>query len=251
MRKIILLVCVFCLYNIHAQEVLITENNIESNIENNTKNNTETHLSIEFYLGMEYCQINNFYSDISTIGTIELNENLTLKAGFSAGRAKDISDLNFFTNISFGNITFWLPVIQPIVLSLSYLYNGLPEYETHSHTIHPVISYNTSRIGGSIGAGFRFTSFFNEPAFFEPLLSFYGYVNIINNEKLCLGLGLGNFNYFQVRNLMALSFEINSIIHINNQWSVINDIEIKHSGSDGLAANFYGINWHGGARFSW
>jgi len=49
----------------------------------------------------------------------------------------------------------------------------------------------------------------------------------------------------------AYSLCLYSAVAINKQWSIINDIELLQSGSVGLSANFYGINWRGGVKFTW
>ena len=97
---------------------------------------------------------------------------------------------------------------------------------------------------------FRFSTFYGE-SIFEPLLVFKVKFNIFENEKHYIGLSCFNFTDFYAGNLMALSLGINYIINVSSQISVINNLELKHSGGDGLSGTFYGINWQGGVKYSW
>jgi hypothetical protein len=127
----------------------------------------------------------------------------------------------------------------------------MPEYDAHVHTLLPVFSYNKRRAGVAIGANCRFTSFFTEPAVFESMLAFSGYFNFINNEDLRIALTLANFDDFNARNMAALSLSLNVAVCLNNHWSILTDFELTQSGSIGLSANFYGIAWRGGIKFTW
>jgi hypothetical protein len=228
MRKIIMFVFFICVQEIHALDINVTGKEAEA------------------HLGAEYDRGVHFYGDISAIGAVELNNRLKFKTGLSLGRAEGITDLRIFSNVRFG-----LPIKWPLGLGFSWVYNGLPDYEAHSSTVLPVIYYNAKFGGITIGPGFRFTSFFNEKAIFEPTLSIMVYANFINNEKLRIGISLSNFNDFQVRNFALYSLCLNSAVRINRQWSVLNELELKQSGGDGLTAAFYGVALRGGARFAW
>jgi hypothetical protein len=223
-----MLVFFVCVQEIHALDIEITEKEAEA------------------YLGGEYERNAHFYGDISAVGAVELNKRLKFRTGISLGRAEDITDIRIFANARFG-----LPVKWPLGLGLSWIYNGLPEYEAHSHTVLPVFYYNAKYGGITIGPGFRFVSFFKEPAIFEPTLSIMVYANFINNDKLRIGISLANFNDFQIRNFALYSLCVNSAVRINCRWSVLNELELKQSGGDGLSAAFYGIALRGGARYTW
>jgi hypothetical protein len=136
-------------------------------------------------------------------------------------------------------------------LGLSWIYNGLPEYDAHSHTVLPSLSWNAKYWGITIGPGFRFSSFFSESPIFETTLSVGIYANFVNNEKLRIGVSLANFNDFQANNFALYSLCFNSAVRITPHWSLLNELELKQSGGDGLTAAFYGIAMRGGARFKW
>jgi len=205
-----------------------------------TGKEAEAHLKGEF--NRDYY----FYGEISTIGALELDNRLKFKTGFSLGWAEGITDIRVFTNARFG-----LPVKWPLGLGFSWIYNGLSEYEAHSHTVLPVFYYNAKYGGISIGPGFRFSSFFKEAIIFEPTLSISVYANFINNEKFRIGVIIANFNDFQAHNFGFYSLCFNSAVRINRFWSILNELELKQSGGDGLTTTFYGIALRGGARFTW
>ena len=227
-RKIIMLVFLISIQEIHALDVEITGKEVEAHLKG------------------EYNRNYYFYGDISAIGAVEMNNRLAVKSGFSIGWAEGITDIKAFSGARFG-----LLEKQPLGLGFLWIYNGLPEYEAHSHTLLPVISWNAKYWGITIGPGFRFTSFFNEAAIFEPTLSISVYANFINNEKLRIGVSLANFNDFQAHNFGFYSLCFNSAVRINRAWSILNELELKQSGGDGLTTTFYGIALRGGAKFTW
>ena len=226
MRKVILLVFLICTREIHALEL--------------------TGKEVEAHIRGEYNRSYNFFGDISAIGSVVLNKRMNFKTGVSLGWAEGITDIKIFTNARFILLKKW-----PFGVGLSWMYNGLPEYEAHSNTLLPVLFYNAKYGGITVGYGFKFNSFFNESAIFQHALSISVYANIINNEKLRIGVSFGNYNDFQVNSLTLYSLCFNSAVRINRNWSVLNELEIKQSGIAGLTTTFYGIALRGGARFTW
>jgi hypothetical protein len=201
---------------------------------------------VQAYYRGEYTRGNHFLNEISAIGLIELQDVLAFKCGFAIGRSIIDTEINTLINAAYTPFSS-----IPLVFSVSYIYNGLPEYETHTNSIIPLISFNGKRAGISIGTNFRFTRFFSESTQFEPILSFYGYVNFINNDLLKIGIGAGNITDFQARNMGAFSFNLNAAIQLNDNWLLYNEIELKQSGVDGMATNLYGMAFRTGVKFSW
>jgi len=217
-----------CLQNIPALDIAITEKEAEASLKG------------------EYNRSLLYYGELSSAGRLELNSRCTFSGGISLGKAEGITDIKLFTAARVDPLEG-----KPLHLTLGYIYNGLPEYEAHSHTILPVVAYNAKRAGIAIGMGLRFTSFFTEPALFESMLSFSGYFNFINNETLCIGINCANFDDFSVKNMGAYSFGLNSSVRLNGQWSLINELRLLQSGSVGLSSNFYGIALRTGVKFTW
>jgi len=197
------------------------------------------------YRGM-YTRGNDFLNELSAIGSLELAEKLSFKGGFSAGRTIIDTEINTLLN------TLYTPFTNiPLGISVSYIYNGLPEYETHANSIIPMISYNGKLAGISIGTNFRFTRFFRESAQYESILSFYGYFNFVNAKFITIGIGAGNIRDFHARNLGAFSLDLNSEIRLDDNWRIINEIEFLQSGADGLTTTLYGMGFRTGVKYSW
>lgn len=194
----------------------------------------------------EYNKALLYSVDFSTIGSVELNKLYTCKSGISFGAIDNGFTIHTFVQNRIGPLFG-----QPLYFSLAYIYNGLPAYEAHAHTLLPVASFNGRRAGINIGPGLCFTRFYGEKSIFESMLSAYVYVNFVNNERLCIGMSLGNFNDFYAGTTGSYSLSLNSLIRFDKQWSLINNIELLQSGSVALAANFYGIACRTGVRFTW
>jgi len=224
--KIFLLIFFITLSNVHAVDITDGE--------------------LEAYLRGEYNRFSNYYGDISAIGSLELNNLFTFKLGFSLGNAADISNINTHTSA----VVAPFPRI-PLDFRVMYIYNGIPDYEINTHTILPLVSFNAAIFGISVGPSFRFTSFFGEDAIFESLISFSVYVNFVNNDKLCIGISIANFNEFQIKNFGAYSLKFNTEVRLDSSWQIINELEVLQSGGDGLSTIFFGFGWRGGVRYRW
>jgi len=208
-----------------------------------------TEKEIEARIGQEYNRSFHHSGDLSVVIGLKLLEPLSLKGGFSYGRMGGVTDIKAFTGA--GISPFSRAYIKPLQFAVSYIYNGLLDYETHTHTILPVISYGTGRAGISYGTNLRFTSFFGEGAQFEPINSFSAYLNFINNGRVRAGVIVGNFSDFYAKNFGAYSLRTAAAVNISGNWAVITEVELLQGGSDGLSADFYGLAWRGGVKYSW
>jgi hypothetical protein len=185
-------------------------------------------------------------ANLSAAGALELNKLYTFSGGISLGDIDGEIDIKTFAQGRIG------PLFDvPLYFSLAYIYNGLPAYENHSHTILPLAAFYGRWAGIGIGPGLRFTGFFGGKPLFESMISFAAYVNFVNNKRLCIGIGLANFSDFYAGTMGAYFLSLNSLILLNEHWSLINNIELLQSGSVALTANFYGIAYRGGFRFTW
>jgi len=205
-----------------------------------------TKIETDAYIRGEFNRSFNYHGGLSATGAIELDNRYTFRGGISFGSTKINSDINTFIGARYSPF----PNL-PLHFSLSYIYNGLPEYNAHTHSILPVIYFNAKRAGISVGFNFRFTSFFGSNAQFESILSFYGYFNFINNDNLRIWAGAGNFSDFYAKNMGAYSLSFGAVVRIDSNWSIIGQLELMQSGGDGFSTNFYGIAWSGGAKYSW
>ena len=233
MRKLFLLLFFLCLHYAEAQGI------------NSFEKELEAHIGGEFSRGL------GAYADFGIAGAIEINDIWFFKGGAALGKTEYDYDIKAFTNAGmqiFKNF--------PLVFTIAYIYNGLPEYDVNSHTVLPVIAINGKRAGIAAGVSFRFTSFFGGDAVFEPVLSFAGYLNFFNNERFLLGIRCANYSDFYPGNMGAYLLSLNSAINLGainlgQQWTILAALELIQSGSVALSANFYGIAIRGGIRYSW
>ncbi|MCL2411566.1 MAG: hypothetical protein FWC97_07990 [Treponema sp.] len=201
---------------------------------------------IQVFFKGEHTRSTHFLSSVSAIGAIELENRYGFRSGVEIERSIIDTNINYFINAAYS------PFLHlPLSFSASYLYNGLLEYHVHAHSILPFVSWNNPRIGLSLGVNFRFTRFFGESAVYESILSFFGYWNFIYNEILVLGIACGNFSDFHGKNMGAFSYQLNARLKLNNNWQVINHIELMQSGVDGLSATFFGMLFRLGVQYTW
>jgi hypothetical protein len=211
-----------------------------------------TNKYVEACLKNEYSRGFNYYGELSSAAGLELNSRYSFSGGISFGIAHDFTSLNTFAGAEFSPFALSrLQAVKPLNFSLAYIYNGLPGYDVHTHSIQPVVSYKTRQAGASIGPCFRFTSLLGGSVLYEAIFSFSIYFNFINNENLLIGISVSNFDNFNARNTAAYSLNLNSAVRLNDRLMLINKLEFMQSGADGLTANFYGIAWRGGVKFTW
>ena len=227
-KKNLLLILFVVLQKLYGADIQITDKNLD------------------VYLTPEYNRAYYFCWDISTVGSVNLNNRHTIKTGLALGAVGNNFDIKIFTageTAPFARI--------PLYFNLAYNYNGLPEFEYHNHSIPLMASLKWKWAGFSLGHNFRLSSFFGEPLIFEPIPLASVYVFFINNDSMRLGLKSANFNDFTYGNLGAYFLNLNSVIRLNEKISLINEIEIRQSGSITLTSNFYGLVYRGGAAFIW
>lgn len=246
----------FSLHNLFAEE-----SNDEAQTENTVTEITGTGdssaalppgitaIEVQAFLGTEYNRSNYNNGKISLIAGIEFIDLIALHGGFLYGQSAAGTDLNSFLRTRCS--PFSAKYLSPLSFGVSYIYNGIPEYEVKMHSILPFVSYAAERAGISFGCSLRFTSFFEEKAQFESVLSFYGYVNFVMTETFVLGIGGGTFDDFNARNMAAIWFNLNANINLNKSFSIYNEIGLMQSGMDGLTATFYGFAWRGGVKYVW
>jgi hypothetical protein len=201
---------------------------------------------VEGRLSAEYNRTYNFIGNISVMGNIELNDIWDFRCGLLFGGMSGVTEVSALLSAAV------FPFSElPLGFSLNYIYNGLVEFKANTHSILPLVSLNGRIAGLSLGVNFRLSSFYGSNAQFESVLTFLAYLNFINKEKLRIGISAGNLSDFNAANLGAMSLRFNSRININGNWSIVNDIELKQSRLDGFTADFYGIAWRGGAKYTW
>jgi hypothetical protein len=201
---------------------------------------------IGVFYSPEYNRAFNFCWDLSTVGSVKLNDSYAIKAGLAMGSVGTVFEIKAFTG---GEMA--LPVSIPLYVGLFYNYNGLPDYESHAHSIPLLFSIKGKRAGAALGINPRFSSFFGEPPVFEPILCVSLYLFLYKTDTLQFKFEVSNFNDFTYKNFGAYFFKLNNIIGLSKQLSLINEIELHQSGNIILVTNFYGVTYHGGVIFLW
>jgi len=201
---------------------------------------------IGVFCSPEYNRTFNFCWDFSTVGILKINDNDAIKAGLSLGSVGTAFEVKGFA----GGETA-LSVSAPLFIGFFYNYNGLPEYEYHTHSLPLLFSYKGERAGGVLGFNTRFSSFLGEAPVVEliPFVSLF--VFIYKTDILQFKLEVSNFNDFTYGNFGAYFLKINNVINLNKGLSLINEIELHQSGGITTASNFYGVVYHGGVIFLW
>jgi hypothetical protein len=227
-KKFFLLVFVMVIQNLYSVDIRITSK------------------KLDFDFAPEYNRAYNFCWNLSTAGSVKLNDLHTIKTGFALGTAGNIFEVKGFV----GGETA-LPVRIPLYISLAYNYNDIFKYEYHVHSIPLLFHYKTKRMGAVLGINFRLTSQFGEPLIFEPMPSFLFFFNIINNGILRLGLKVTDFDDFTYGNYGAYYLNMNTNVRLNKRLSLVNEIELHQSGSFSPPSNFYRFVYRGGVQLSW
>ena len=195
----------------------------------------------------EYTRALHFSPDMGVFGFVEFYNRFALKSGVAPGITGDASDIKFF----FSGRFYPIKNHKPFEINLAYHTMSILQYDMSSHSIFPSLSYNGHWAGITLGVNFRFTSFFDEAAIFEPILAFSGHVNFINNEKICAGFKIANFNDYYMGNMASWSLGVNGTFIVHKQLALFSEFELLQSGIDGLTTRFYGFVCRGGIRILW
>ncbi|GBU28075.1 hypothetical protein R84B8_01633 [Treponema sp. R8-4-B8] len=240
-----LLIFLICIGSIYAQDIETADTR---EIATSNAHVIEiTNMEVEYFFNADFNRTFNFVGGFSATGKIEFNNRVAVKEGIYINyMPEDVTIIKLFTNATYRVLANW-----PLDVKLAWAYNGLPDYETHSHAIVPIISWNAKYYGISVGFGARFTSFFSEGPQLEYMVPMGLYVNFINNDKLCVGMSLANYTDFQIDSFIAFALAAKVSLKIDNHLTLINELEFRQSGVDGLTAGFHGIVWKGGAKLSW
>jgi len=247
-----LLIFLICMQSIHAQDIEIsnTQNIKIADIQDTETSEVQgikiTNLEAELFLNGDFNRTSIFVGSISAAGKIEFNDRLAIKEGVSLGMTQYINNIKSFTNVTYRILADW-----PLDFKAAWVYNGFPEYETHSHAIVPIIAWNGKYFGISVGYGARFTSFFGEIPLIEHMLPMGIFVNFLNNEKICVGMSLANYTDFQIDSFIAFALAAKVSVKVNEHFTIINELELRQSGADGLTNIVHGVVWKGGAKLSW
>lgn len=204
-----------------------------------------------YSLGFDFMPESNrvFPSGVSfsSFGSLSLHTIVTVRAGVSLGVLGQALDIK-----AFGKADLSVPLkTVPLVLSLHYIYNGLPKYKTHSHTALPLVSLNGRWAGTAIGPAWHFTLFNREAVIIEPVFALSSYINAYHTERGRVGLRVTNITDFVSGTMGSYSLTLYSAFGLSRRCFIINEVTLYQSGSVGLAATYYGFSYRGGLVFKW
>jgi hypothetical protein len=182
----------------------------------------------------------------ATSGSLEFNERYTLRGGFSLWNANSVYEVDAATGLK-------VQLIRnlPLYVYFSYIFNTLPDYDTHSHTMLPLIGFRGYYAGITLGTNLRYSSFFDEPVIFESILAFDVYVNFYNTERFRIGVGFANFDDYTAGNFGAYYLSLNSTFDFTQFLCLTGSLELHQTGSAGLSSEFYGIGYKMGVVVKW
>ena len=195
---------------------------------------------------IEYNRVFTNCFGFEAYGGVKVFQTLSLEGGLSIGSIDRSLDFNSFVQLGIQPLSF-----IPLRLNLNYIHNNIPDFKTAAHSIIPYITWEGRWAGLSLGINFRYSVFNYEPPINESIFVFSLYVNLINNQRFKLGVRYANFNNFFSGNMGSYSLGLYSLYRLRGIIHLRNDIELLQTGSVGLAANFYGINYKGGVVLRW
>ena len=195
---------------------------------------------------IEYSRVFTNCFEFEANAGLEILRIFRLEGGISVGSIGTNLDFNSFALLGIQPLFF-----IPLRLNLNYIHNNIPDFKITTHSVIPYLSWEGRRAGISLGANFRYTVFDYEAPIDESIFVFSLYLNLVNNQRLTLGLRYANFNNFLSGNMGSYSLSLYSIFRLRGIVYLRNDIELLQTGSVGLVANFYGISYKGGVVLRW
>jgi hypothetical protein len=218
----------FCVSGIYGLDIAVTQKEVSA------------------ALMPEYTRVFSQGVTVLSTGLLELNDCVTVKGGIAFWAASSVLETDTFVRGEYA-----LPLSVPLYVDFSYIYNGLPDYKTHTHTLLHTVMIKGRRAGASVGINLRFTSFYGDWVLFEPIIAFSGYINFYSSERFTIGIRCANYSEFQAGNFGSYFLGVNNIIRFSKLIALTNDLELRQAGSTGLSAVFYGIAYRAGVVFSW
>jgi hypothetical protein len=197
----------------------------------------------------EYNRSMHFSWDFSAFGLVEFRRMLSFGAGLAAGQSWDIAEVDAYLFAEIASPFFRDYV--PLSIKAAYIYNGLPGYETHIHTLLPLASLSWKWFGAALGGTLRFTRFAGDPVLFEPILAYSFYANFYNAGEAVMGIRLANFDDFSGNNMGSYFFGLYSCLRLTPRAAIAGELKIDMSGNVGRITSVYGISIREGVVFSW
>ncbi|MDR2470905.1 MAG: hypothetical protein LBD09_02190 [Treponema sp.] len=197
----------------------------------------------------EYSRSLHYSWDIFAFGLVELNRVLSFGGGAAAGQIWDQADLDLYLFTEYA-LPFFRTIV-PLNLRFTYIYNGIPGYETRVHTLLPLASLNWRWFGFALGRTFRFTRFAGDPALYEPITAYSLHAVMLDTGEARAELGVANYDDFSSRNLGTFLVTVKSRVRIDPRLSLFNELSIDLSGNSGGLTSVHGISIREGVVIQW
>jgi hypothetical protein len=207
---------------------------------------TATAAEMELELAPEYNRVFGSCLAVSAAGSLELNRRYALRGGLSFWKTAETWEIDAAAGFQ-AKLLFGLPLYA----SLSWYFSALPPYEVASHAALPLAGLRFRYGGFALGAALRFSSYFDEPAMFESVIAFEGYVNFYNTEAFRIGLRCANYDAFTAGNFGAYRLNLDSRIGITRRLALLNTLALLQTGSLTFGAEWYGVVYTTGIVFVW
>ena|GEM_PF-1131023 len=194
--------------------------------------------------------LNLYYSwDIAVIGMLELNDRLVLRSGIALGQ----SWANAIVS-AHASAKYRLPFFDhfPLSLKTAYIYNGLPAYKTHVHTIIPLAVFTWRHFEASLGCRFRFLYFAGNHALSEHIFAGKVTVNIYKTDDVLIGIRAANFDDFAASNIDFAAVTLFNRFRISDFVSISNEMKLELTGYIfDFSFMVYGLSYRAGVIFKW
>ena len=189
-----------------------------------------------------------YHWDFILFGGFELNDHFTFKGAFYAGEMWDTPDINIF-----GSVGYRLPFYETVPLSINavYVYNGLPKYDSSTHSFGPFASLDWRYISGNIGHLVR-RAYFDDHSLGRENIMLYSLTGYLyNTEDMLIGAGFGNFDEFASENIGPLFFRLINEFKLNDRAIFINQLKIKMGEQYENLFYVHGVAFQTGVIFTW
>lgn len=206
----------------------------------------------EVYTTQEHNRSYEHCWDLAATASLTLYERLNLRGGFAYGMFGEAGEVKAFGRARIGSDPThpW----GELGLVLHTIYTESDDYEIETGSILMLMSVDSRKLraGFNVGGNLLFSSYFDDPYFYEPYFSYSMYYDFVRNDRWGLRGTLANYSDFSPRLAGGwASFWLTSNVRVSKRWSVVNEVQFYNCGEDIFSMVYYGTAWRGGAKFSW
>ncbi|MDR1908739.1 MAG: hypothetical protein LBQ35_02365 [Spirochaetaceae bacterium] len=208
-------------------------------------------VELEFGAGTAQNHNRGFYYfwSVNSFFSAEFDESLMLYCAATLGQRAGIFDLGSTLSVEYG-LPFLRPYV-PLFLKSAYLYQGLPAWETHIHTLISTAALKWKRAGFSLGYTLRWTNFTTGPVLFEPVIAYMAYLTFFKAGDTVIGARISNFGDSYADNLASFHVALDNEFELGKRIRITCGFEVLLSGNVGHIVSVYGVSFREGIIFKW